>query len=613
MKLSYALVLVVFLMAAPSVWAQKVDNRRVNVNYTRMPSHPLDQNIQFYKPDVLFTSSNTARILNKEALESKYLQLFGFTRSDDNYDVHIKAYVSPLMLDEVELNEREREKKVDGEKIKVKYYYYKIRYNCSINFEVADTKGIIYRMEGSSNTKSKNTQEFKSTYELRKYWERNQRNFLDNIFRENVNERFSTFSNQLSSRYCYTRQSKTTPINVPKSFKSYDYPEYNEAYIKAKNGLAQLETNPSIAQNEIKAAIAIWENATSEINLEDKKARINKKIAIETYLNLAWAHVWLGEFDKATFYLDKKRSIRAGRLASIEGFVKDQQARTQANIGRVPPQSNQMASTNRNSSNNSNQNSNSQEVEEGGFDESLFTEIMESGDQYYALIIGVSNYPDQGIANLDKAALDAKKLHQLLGDQYAFPKQNMTLLLNPGRNQIIDAFEGMQNKVSPKDNLLIFYAGHGYWDENANTGYWLPTNAQETSKANWVRNSTISDYVKSIKARHVLLVADACFSGSIFKARAAFSNAPKSITRVYKRPSRKAMTSGMLEEVPDASFFFDYFYKRLVENPEPFLAADVLFNEVKQNVISNIHIVPQYGVVFGAGDEGGEFIFVRKQ
>ncbi|MEO1652235.1 MAG: caspase family protein [Bacteroidota bacterium] len=613
MKLSYTFVLIIFLSGIQSVWAQKVDNRRVNVSYTRKPSHPLDQSIQFYKPDVLFTSGVTGQTLSKEALESKYLQLFGYTRSDDNYDVHIKAFVSPLMLDEVELNDREREKKIDGEKVKVKYYYYKVRYNCSINFEVSDTKGIIYRQEGSSNTKSKNTQEFESTYELRKYWERNQRSFLENIYREQVDNSFSNFSAKLSSRYCYTRQSRSTPINVPKSFKSYDYPEYNEAYNKAREGLSQLETNPSIAQKSIREAIAIWEKASTEINLDDKKARINKKVAVETYLNLAWAHVWLNEFDKATFYMDKKRAIRAGRLATIEGFVKDQQARTLANVGRVAPQGNQMASSNRNASNNPGSNPNQQDVQEGDFDESLFTEIMESGDQYYALIIGVSNYPDQGIANLDKAALDAKKLHKLLGDQYAFPKQNMTLLLNPGRNQIIDAFEGMQNRVSAKDNLLIFYAGHGYWDENANTGYWLPTNAQETSKANWVRNSTISDYVKSIKARHVLLVADACFSGSIFKARAAFSNAPKSITRVYKRPSRKAMTSGMLEEVPDASFFFDYFYKRLVENPEPFLAADVLFNEVKQNVISNIHIVPQYGVVFGAGDEGGEFIFVRKQ
>ena len=117
----------------------------------------------------------------------------------------------------------------------------------------------------------------------------------------------------------------------------------------------------------------------------------------------------------------------------------------------------------------------------------------------------------------------------------------------------------------------FFYAGHGYWNEVTQKGYWLASDASKENTANWIGNSSISDYIRSIPAKHTLLIADACFSGSIFKTRAAFGNLDKTAQKLYELTSRKAMTSGTLTEVPDKSVFVEYLVKRLADNSEAYL------------------------------------------
>jgi len=77
--------------------------------------------------------------------------------------------------------------------------------------------------------------------------------------------------------------------------------------------------------------------------------------------------------------------------------------------------------------------------------------------------------------------------------------------------------------------------------------------------------------------------------------------------------SRKAMTSGTLKEVPDESVFLKYLMERLEENQEEYLASEQLFYSLKPAVLNNSENVPQFGEVKNAGDEGGDFIFVKRK
>jgi hypothetical protein len=215
---------------------------------------------------------------------------------------------------------------------------------------------------------------------------------------------------------------------------------------------------------------------------------------------------------------------------------------------------------------------------------------------YYALIIGINNYSDPALVSLTNP----------------IKKENVQVLKDAKREEIIYALDYLSRKVTPDDNVLIFYAGHGNFDKNANIGYWLPSNARKITTADWFGNSQLVDYMKRINSKHTLLITDACFSGSIFTARAAFSDAPKDIEILYDLPSRKAMTSGTLTEVPDNSSFAKYLIDRLENNKQQYYSAEALFSSIRPGVINNSEAVPQYGEVRNVGDQGGDFIFIRK-
>ena len=240
------------------------------------------------------------------------------------------------------------------------------------------------------------------------------------------------------------------------------------------------------------------------------------------------------------------------------------------------------------------------------------TEEPEYPGEYYGLIIAINRYDDPALSDLDHPITDASFLYSTLLGSYTFQPENITLLRDATRADIIRALDHLSDRLTPRDNLLLFYAGHGHWDEKRETGYWLPSDAEQSSSVNWIRNSTVQDYLEDINTRHTLLITDACFAGSIFKTRGTFEDASMAVNKLYGLSSRKAMTSGTLQEVPDKSVFIEYFLKRLLENDKKYLSGGELFNSFREAVLNNSPNIPQYGVIQDAGDEGGEFIFIRK-
>jgi hypothetical protein len=242
----------------------------------------------------------------------------------------------------------------------------------------------------------------------------------------------------------------------------------------------------------------------------------------------------------------------------------------------------------------------------------LISGFLKVTGEYYALLIGIDQYQDPELQNLDNPVKDAENLYKVLVTDYLFSAQNVMLLKNVSRADINNALDMLAQKITPEDNLLIFYAGHGVWDEKANIGYWLPADAKRTLKAEWFRNSTLCDYIKEINSKHTLLITDACFGGSIFKTRSISLEAPKAIQMLYDLPSRKAMTSGTITEVPDRSSFVKYLVDRLYENKEKCISSEQLFASFRIAVINNSDVIPQYGEIKNVGDEGGDFIFIRR-
>ena len=238
-------------------------------------------------------------------------------------------------------------------------------------------------------------------------------------------------------------------------------------------------------------------------------------------------------------------------------------------------------------------------------------ESIQQGN-FYALIIGVAIYKNH--QSLEFPVKDARKIARILANQYTFPKKNITILENPTRTNIIDTLDGFEHILQPADSLLIFYAGHGHWEEKQNRGYWLPTDAKIRARAAWISNATLQDYLMAYVCQHVLVISDSCFSGALLMNRSAIEDAEKDIQILYSAKSRKAITSGVKEKVPDRSVFFKELCNFLKKNTQNFLSASDLFAGIRNKVIamSPNGQNPQFGAIADTEDDGGDFIFIKK-
>ncbi len=242
----------------------------------------------------------------------------------------------------------------------------------------------------------------------------------------------------------------------------------------------------------------------------------------------------------------------------------------------------------------------------------VFSNTEKQAPKYYALILGANDYIDDQVPDLDGPISDAAKLGLALTTFYTFDPHNVVFIKNPTREQIINELDRLTRKVTKNDNLLVFYAGHGYWDQQTDFGYWLPVDSKANTTSNWLANSQIKDYVAAIKSKHTLLITDACFGGSIFRTRKTFEETSDAKNKLYDNPSRQAMTSGALTVVPDKSLFLEYLVKRLNENTKSYLTGEELFSSFKTEVMNGSPVIPMYGDIKDSGDEGGDFIFVKK-
>ena len=228
------------------------------------------------------------------------------------------------------------------------------------------------------------------------------------------------------------------------------------------------------------------------------------------------------------------------------------------------------------------------------------------------MVVGVQDYEDNDFPDLKKPVSDAQRLMKILLDRYTFDSDKTVFLKNPTKYEFTKQMENFAQIVSPNDNLLVFYAGHGDWDPKSETGYWLLADAKKKDKSSWFSNSSLRDYIRAIPARHVLLITDACFGGSLF--RGDEKRGSSAFEQLHTLASRKAMTSGALRLVPDESVFIDYLIRRLGQNSLSYLPAHRLFYSFEKDVIlESPGQTPKYNTIRNAGeDNGGEFIFIKK-
>jgi uncharacterized caspase-like protein len=234
--------------------------------------------------------------------------------------------------------------------------------------------------------------------------------------------------------------------------------------------------------------------------------------------------------------------------------------------------------------------------------------------RYHALVIGNQNY--KYLQNLNTPTNDAREVEYILKNKYGF---KTTILIDATRSEIITVLVRLRKSLTIHDNLLIYYAGHGYLDETTDTGYWQPIDAETNSDVHWIPTTTITRYLSAIEAKHVIVIADSCYSGSLL-TRSSGSSLPTGVEReiwmqrMNELNSRTALTSGGLEVVLDSgggghSVFARAFIDVLQESNEIFDGSR-LFDELKGKVVLKASQTPRYANIRTLKSDNGDFIFV---
>ena len=239
------------------------------------------------------------------------------------------------------------------------------------------------------------------------------------------------------------------------------------------------------------------------------------------------------------------------------------------------------------------------------------------GERHF-LAIAIDDYAEAPLFN---CVSDAEAVAHALVTHYDFPEANIRFLRNAEAEAeaIYDALEHYARALGEHDSLILYFSGHGQLHQELGDGYWLPADCQlKKYRSQGIPNDEIRKRIAAQKARHVLLLVDSCFAGSLFAQKNGPADAAERDPHTAERfHSRWAITAGRREPVSDGkpgdrSPFAQKLLQFLEKDgPERFTAAE-LGEFVITAVARNAQQQPDARPLQNAGDDGGRLVFYRK-
>ena len=235
---------------------------------------------------------------------------------------------------------------------------------------------------------------------------------------------------------------------------------------------------------------------------------------------------------------------------------------------------------------------------------------------FHAVLIACSKYTGAGgWSELPSTIEEAKSLKSVLMNKYGFQQQNIMELYDKQREDIVTALSSKLQNMTDNDNLIILYSGHGTKEQKGSEliGYWVPLNATGPNNG-YISNSTLNELIAGTKARHILIMSDACFSSAM---RGNTEDVKKDEVLVpykeeYKFESRRILTSGGLEKVPGSSTFMHMVIEALDRNTDQLLPEFYLYSLIVPGVKKETGNLPVIQSIGQDGNHGGQFYFIKQ-
>jgi hypothetical protein len=239
----------------------------------------------------------------------------------------------------------------------------------------------------------------------------------------------------------------------------------------------------------------------------------------------------------------------------------------------------------------------------------------------YALIFATDQYDNWN--DLVNPVFDSRAIAEELKKTFGF---KVEMLENASQSELLKKIrEYGEKKYQPLDQLFIFFAGHGTYDQTFGEGFVVTKESllNDEAKTTYLSHNRLRSIVNNIPAEHIFLAMDVCFGGTFDQALASSrgvddevykeQSQSEFITRKLTYKTRKFLTSGGKTYVSDgipgkhspfAKNFIDALRSR--GGKDGILTLPEMFTYVEK-----LKIQPRFGE-FGDNAPGSDFIFVVK-
>lgn len=231
------------------------------------------------------------------------------------------------------------------------------------------------------------------------------------------------------------------------------------------------------------------------------------------------------------------------------------------------------------------------------------------------LAIAIDDYQDSAIINLNNCVKDANSIIDILSKKYEF--DDIDLYTKKEQTTLKFLYNELYSKLVisslEEDNILIFFAGHGEYNNLLESSYWLCSDSTRNDVTTWFNIENLIKFIKASPAKHIALVSDSCFSGAIFELYRGGG-----INAIKNQYSRQALTSGSIEKVSDGkSNENSPFCKAIISVLDGNTGKELTFSTFSEQTIiafsKEKKQTPKHGSISNVGHDGGSFVFELKK
>ena len=235
----------------------------------------------------------------------------------------------------------------------------------------------------------------------------------------------------------------------------------------------------------------------------------------------------------------------------------------------------------------------------------------------YALLFATDKYDNW--SDLVNPIYDAQSIAKELEERYGF---QVEIIQNADNDEVMTKLRDYSEiKYKPQDQLFIFFAGHGQYDDVFGEGYVVARNSiqNDPSKNSYISHNRIRGNINNSPCEHIFLVMDVCFGGTFDPELAASrgisedANDREYLVKKLSKKTRKYLTSGSKEYVSDGvvgqhSPFALKFIEALKSNGEE--DRILILDEIRL-YMERLKTTPRFDG-FGNDEKGSDFVFVAK-